>query len=236
MTDSILYQHGTLALLVPGLFRGTMRVGELMRHGDTGIGTLSGLDGELIMEAGKVYQVAASGQVRLVAADEMVPFANVHFADYRDAGSLGAQTYAALQTRIRELMGTQNAFYALRIQGRFSNVHTRAVAAQSEPYPSLVATAAAQHEFQAKDVAGTLSGYFSPALYAGAVSPGFHLHFLSADHQFGGHVLGAELTSGTVQLQRFDDFQLHLPNEDTDFQSVDLTGRDVLEQIHQAEN
>jgi acetolactate decarboxylase len=236
MTEATLYQHGTLALLVPGLFRGTMRVGELMQHGDTGIGTLTGLDGELVMEAGKVYQVAATGQVRMVGPDELVPFANVHFADYTDAGTLDKLAFTDLQAQLLELMGTQNAFYAVRIHGEFSHVHTRAVAAQSEPYPTLVATAAAQHEFHADDVEGTLSGYFSPALYAGAVSPGFHLHFLSDDHQFGGHVLGGELAEGAVQLQRFNDFQLHLPNDDADFKQADFIGSDVLDQIHQAEN
>ncbi|MFT9270106.1 MAG: acetolactate decarboxylase, partial [Liquorilactobacillus nagelii] len=38
-----LYQHGTLALLVPGLLTGTLTLKELMAHGDTGIGTGEGL-------------------------------------------------------------------------------------------------------------------------------------------------------------------------------------------------
>ena len=37
-----LYQHGTLALLVPGLLEGTTTIGELLTHGDTGIGTGEG--------------------------------------------------------------------------------------------------------------------------------------------------------------------------------------------------
>ena len=53
-------------MLVPGLFAGTQTVGELLQHGDTGIGTLTGLDGELIIQAGKVYQVNAQGKVREV--------------------------------------------------------------------------------------------------------------------------------------------------------------------------
>lgn len=34
-----LFQHGTLALLVPGLFDGTLPLSSLLEHGDTGIGT-----------------------------------------------------------------------------------------------------------------------------------------------------------------------------------------------------
>ncbi|EGF48647.1 alpha-acetolactate decarboxylase, partial [Lacticaseibacillus rhamnosus MTCC 5462] len=39
---------------------------------------------------------------------------------------------------------------------------------------------------------------FLPDLYAGAVSPGFHVHFLAADHSMGGHILGFELDSGEL--------------------------------------
>ena len=60
-----LYQHGTLALLVPGLLKGTITMGELLKHGDTGIGTGEGLDGELIILDGKPYHVHATGDVTL---------------------------------------------------------------------------------------------------------------------------------------------------------------------------
>ena len=41
MTNDVkrVYQHGTLALLIPGLFTGTMTVAELLTHGNFGIGT-----------------------------------------------------------------------------------------------------------------------------------------------------------------------------------------------------
>ena len=57
----VLFQHGTLALLVPGLLAGTMSIGELLQHGDTGIGTGAGLDGELIILEGNAYQINGQG-------------------------------------------------------------------------------------------------------------------------------------------------------------------------------
>lgn len=236
MKKSILYQHGTLALLVPGLFRGTERVGELLQHGDTGIGTLTGLNGELIIDRGTVYQVNATGKVRVVGEDEMVPFANVHHAAYESRGEISRLDYAALRAKLLSLIGTTNLFYAVRVHGQFRKVRTRAVAEQVEPYPTLTATAAAQSEFDAHDNVGTLSGYYSPALYAGAASPGFHLHYLSDDHQFGGHVLDATLSRGTVELQAFTDFQLHLPTEDSEFLAHDFSaGGDIVSEINKAE-
>ena len=39
-----------------GLYGGTMTVGELLEHGDLGLGTLDSIDGELIVLDGKAYQ------------------------------------------------------------------------------------------------------------------------------------------------------------------------------------
>ncbi len=39
-----------------GLYEGTMTIGELLKHGDLGIGTLDSVDGELIVLDGKAYQ------------------------------------------------------------------------------------------------------------------------------------------------------------------------------------
>lgn len=233
--ESTLYQHGTLALLVPGLLRGTQSVGELMQHGDTGIGTLTGLDGELIMAAGTVYQVNAAGQVRAVAADERVPFANVHRAAFEPAGTVKQLDYASLRAALAAKGPGENLFYAVRVHGTFQSVTTRAVAAQTEPYPTLTATAAAQSVFTQTDNVGTLSGYFAPKLYAGAAVPGFHLHYLSDAHDFGGHVLDAVVADATVELQVFTDLQLHLPADDADFRSANLDQADLNDQIAQAE-
>ena len=38
----MLYQHGTLGTLMAGLLDGTMEMNEILKHGDLGIGTLTG--------------------------------------------------------------------------------------------------------------------------------------------------------------------------------------------------
>lgn len=88
MNTDRLYQHGTLAMLVPGLFAGTQKIEELLQHGNTGIGTLTGLDGELVIIDSKVYQVNAQGAVREVGSEEEVPFANVHYQADKSVGKL----------------------------------------------------------------------------------------------------------------------------------------------------
>lgn len=234
MNANILYQHGTLGALVPGLLNGTQSLSELLAHGDFGIGTLTGLDGELIILAGVVYQVQASGQVRVIETGA-VPFSNVHWAAFPTARPAAAPDAAAAEAAMLKQVGTRNLFAAVRWHGRFAQVVSRAVKKQTRPYPGLAKTAADQAVFTRENVVGTLLGYWSPQLYAGMASPGFHLHFLSDDHDFGGHVLSFAGAAGELAVQRFSDVQLHLPAADPEFLAAALDG-DLVGDITKAEH
>ena len=56
-----LFQYNTLGALMAGLYGGTMTVGELLEHGDLGLGTLDSIDGELIVLDGRLIKLR--GQV-----------------------------------------------------------------------------------------------------------------------------------------------------------------------------
>ena len=136
-----LYQHGTLALLVPGLLEGTTTIGELLTHGDTGIGTGEGLDGELIILDGVAYKVGQSGVAERVPDDFTMPFANVHHAAFQyqcERRDIGLED---LNNRIVEANGRANTFFSVIVRGTFSFIKTRAVIKQQAPYPTLVEVA-----------------------------------------------------------------------------------------------
>ncbi len=44
-----LYQVSTAAALVQGVYAGAVRVSTLRQHGDLGLGTFEGLDGEMVV-------------------------------------------------------------------------------------------------------------------------------------------------------------------------------------------
>ncbi|MCK5739896.1 acetolactate decarboxylase, partial [bacterium] len=115
-----------------------------------------------------------------------------------------------------------NRFYAIQVHGTFSFIKTRSVPRQTEPYPPLAEVAKTQPEFEYEQTTGTLAGFRCPAFVKGINVPGYHLHFLSDDHQTGGHVLAFTLAHGTVQLDETTDFQLRLP-EGAAFEQTDLT-------------
>ena len=70
-----LFQYNTLGALMAGLYGGTMTVGELLEHGDLGLGTLDSIDGELIVLDGKAYQAKGSGdQPEIVEVSPGCPY------------------------------------------------------------------------------------------------------------------------------------------------------------------
>ena len=74
---STLFQVSTSTALVQGVYNGVVTIGELKQHGDFGLGTFDGLDGEMLAVDGRFYQVHGSGVVNEPADDLRVPFAVV---------------------------------------------------------------------------------------------------------------------------------------------------------------
>ena len=231
---NILYQHGTLALLVPGLLDGTITMKKLLSHGDTGIGTGEGLDGELVILDGTPYQVDSNGNVNIVKDDFTLPFANIHFGSYQPLTSVDGISQKELEEKILSLTSA-NTFFSIELHGQFTNVKTRAVKKSHKPYDTLAKTAESQSIFEKDTVTGTLLSYYSPEIFDGAAVGGFHHHFLSDKHDFGGHLLSFGTASGDVELQQFDTLEQHLPVKNQSYMDFDFSGEDILGDIHKSE-
>src|SRR5664279_5386180 len=72
-----LFQTSTIDALVQGVYDGDMTFGELRKHGDFGIGTFNGVDGEMIALDGHYYQITSDGKARPVRDEMRTPFASV---------------------------------------------------------------------------------------------------------------------------------------------------------------
>lgn len=64
---------------------------------------------------------------------------------------------------------------------------------QEPPYTRLIDSARRQPEETQEDVNGTVIGFFTPELFHGIGSGGFHIHFANDDRNFGGHILDFEV-------------------------------------------
>ncbi|WP_439425771.1 acetolactate decarboxylase [Oenococcus alcoholitolerans] len=231
----VLYQHGTLALLVPGLLDGTASIKDIMKHGDTGIGTGQGLDGELIFLNGIPYQINSKGKVQIVKDDFSVPFASAHFADFNFLNSPKNIKDQDLYKQVLKQSGLNNTFFAFLLKGTFKKIQTRAVEKSQKPYQTLLQTAKKQSVFSGQDIKGTLLSYYAPDLFNGVAVGGFHSHFLSDNKDFGGHVLNFELAEGELSLQVFDSLDQHLPIDNEDFMKHDFSTDNINSDLARSE-
>lgn len=232
-----LYQVALLQSLVQGYYDGIVTVGELKRHGDTGIGTFEGVNGEMIVLDGTVYQAVADGSIAIPADEETVPFSNVTFFDVDETLSLsGIADMAALQEAMNGAVNAlgANCFYMVKIDGTFDSIKVRSEYKQEKPYRALdVALAEDQTEFDYTDIRGTIVGLYCPDYMGGLNTPGWHFHFINEDRTRGGHVLQVSVREAEAAFDMTDGFEMALSRESA-FQEMELA-KDVNEAIHRAE-
>lgn len=229
------FQVSTIDALLAGVYDGSVTCRALLDHGDLGIGTFDGLDGEMIVLGGAVYQVRADGKVYRPDLSVKTPFATV--CRFQAAGSVRIEPgtdYEGVCKLIDGRFAGANLFRAVRIRGRFASVRTRSVPAQHKPYPPLTEVTARQPEFELKDVSGEIVGFRCPAYVKGVNVPGYHLHFISDDRGSGGHVLGFTLAEGTCEVDVLHRFCMVLPAEDEAFSRADLS-KDRSRELNAAE-
>jgi acetolactate decarboxylase len=211
VAHATVFQVSTAGALVQGVYDGVVTVRELKRHGDFGLGTFDGLDGEMLTLDGRVYQVRSDGTIHESPNDAKVPFAVMTWFKPGAAVELTAfDGFDDLVVRLDRLRRTDNLFYAASIAGCFRRVHTRA-ACKVASGVSLVDATAHQAEFTFSDVEGTIAGFWSPP-YARSVNvAGWHLHFLTNDHKGGGHVLDCAGPGAHARIEELDDLHIAIP-------------------------
>jgi len=142
------FQTSTIVSLVEGLYDGNVAYRDVMRHGNFGVGTFNALDGEMIALDGKYFHLRSDGSVSRVSGDELTPFAAVtRFRPDIDHNEAGSLTRPQCEYVIHRLAGSDNLFYALRVDGHFRAIRTRTVSKQSKPYPRLADAAASAPVF-----------------------------------------------------------------------------------------
>jgi acetolactate decarboxylase len=217
-----LFQVSTSRALVQGVYQEAVSSAVLLTHGDFGLGTFDDLDGEMVVLEGVVYQVRSDGSVHRVDGNAGTPFATVlHFSPDGTAALKSVPSFAELCAICDKHRISQNLFYAFRVDGVFSSMHTRAMQ-HTENGTSLTTAASVQPEFRFSDIEGTLVGFWSPQ-FAGSVDiPGYHFHFLAGDRTRGGHVLECAGESLSLQFEAVKEFHLSLPDSE-EFLRADLT-------------
>lgn len=206
-----LFQTSTVQALLTGAFDGDVTLGEVLEHGDLGLGTLNGLDGELIVLGGEAWK--ANLDCTLVRPDlcTATPYAVVvPFEPGEPIALRGPFFDSELQAHLGA-MASEGRPTAVRIDGRFEVVRIRSVPKQQPPYPPLSDVIAEQQVSELLDVSGTMMGFFFPDALDGIEMVGSHLHFLTDDRSRGGHVLGYTLLEASAHIDGATRLHVELP-------------------------
>ncbi len=224
--DNKIYQVSTLQALALGYSRAVISAGELLKEGDTGLGTFEDVNGEMIVMDGHCYRADQNGNVTVVEPETGVPFAAVaklygeqQFAlkDIKDIDSLRKE----LTRKIEEVFGL-NSMHIVRIDGEFEMVNARSEAPYRSHHITLKEVLGrTQKSFIYENIRGSLVGVYFPDYLDGINMPGWHLHFLSEDRSKGGHVFDVCIRDGTAKADKISNIYINLP-EDAAFDTYAL--------------
>ena len=82
-------------------------------------------------------------------------------------------------------------------------MHVRMIP-KSTPDTKFADVATHQPEYSRDNVVGTIVGFWTPEIFHGVSVAGYHLHFISDDLTFGGHVMDFVIKEGIIEVGAVD--------------------------------
>ncbi len=211
--DDTIFQVSTLNSLSAGNFDGNWTIGELKAHGDTGIGTFNGLDGEMIELNGNVYQIKSNGTVYLVNDSANTPFAmTVSFKTDKILILNSSMNLTQLEQFLNATVPSKNMFYSIKVIGTFDSVKARSPQKQNEPYPDLSTALKNQTIFNFNNITGTMVGFWCPQYASDVNLNDYHFHLISEDKNSGGHVIDCQLKGVIIEIDYIPEDNVLLSN------------------------
>lgn len=209
----ILFQISAFNKFSSGQYNGYITFDELAKHGDFGIGTLHGLNGEMIAIDGVFYQIPADGLPLKINSSSLTPYATVTFFEPDQIIQANSLNYSQLMQFINQSLSTKNVICGIKVNGDFEYAKARSVPIQTEPYLTLTEVISHQTIFNLTNISGIAAGFYFPDSMNGVDAMGYHLHFLSSDQLAGGHLLDCIIRNATIELDYTNKYTLVLPEK-----------------------
>lgn len=220
--DHVLFQTSPITALLNGVMNDNYTIGMIKRHGNFGLGTFNGVDGEMIFLNGKVYRVNNEGKVTQPDNKMKTPFTTELYFHADTVFQLkGNNNLSQLESFIGKWLPSKNYIYAIKISGDFQSVKARSEAKQTKPYSSLSDVLKNQSIFNLKNIKGTMVGFYFPDYLQTINAPGYHFHFISFDKKSGGHALDFTSENVKIEIETIHKIEMNLP-EGNDFRNAKL--------------
>ncbi|MBW1616038.1 MAG: acetolactate decarboxylase [Deltaproteobacteria bacterium] len=196
-----IYQFSIAELLAHGKYEGNASIEQLLNYGDFGLGTLNGLDGEVVITDGEAFTAKADGAIQKTSKTSMAPM--LFITDFSPDIKFKIDrkmSYQQIQNIINEKIPSENIFYAIKIKGFFKSLNCRSIAKQAKPYPPITEIRKNMTHLEYANINGTLIGFKSPAYIDKIGMPGYHFHFIDIDKTKGGHLFDFEAEQCIIEI------------------------------------
>ncbi len=210
---SALYQYSHAFIFEQKKYDGHYPAGNLKKHGNIGLGTFNGLNGELVMLEGECYQCIPKKPVKIAADDVLIPWGVVTaFTDNASKTTLENIThFSQLESKLSELTDMHNAPYVFHIQAEFNHLLLRQVIKQEKPYIlSLEEVYAESPPENIGPITADLVGFYIPEFMQGLQPKGLHFHGVTTDKQSGGHLADLSFKTATLTFEKITDIKVTL--------------------------
>ena len=217
------YHYSIWGAFVNRVFEGDLTCRELKENGDVGLGSYSRLDGEMVMLDGIPYKIEESGQVKVADDEELIVYANAtHFESENSYQLPEVTSYEMLREIIGQRLPSRNYFYAFKVHGSFAAMKCGGLAKQTPPFEKgLDVLIPNRPVFNRENVSGTMIGFFCPSFIGEINVAGFHMHFISDDRTFGGHVMELSGSDLSIEVDHMARYTFVLP-ESKAFENVEF--------------
>jgi acetolactate decarboxylase len=207
-----LYQLTPYNTFITGKYAGVIPYSELETHGDFGIGTFDGLDGEMIAVNGEFYQIPSTGIPRKADPAQTAPYATITYFQTDRTFTVSGLNYTQLKTYLDGQLGTSgDVIYGIKVSGSFDWAQTRSPQKQSTPYQNITEALKTQSVFNLTDVSASAVGFWFPSSMSGIDYAGYHIHFITDDKTAGGHLLDCIINNAIVKVDVINSYSLVLP-------------------------
>ena len=207
-----IYQTSPISALVNGFDNDSFTVAEIKKHGDFGLGTFNGVNGEMIILNGKVYRADYTGKISMPDNSWQSPFVTeIYFHADTSITLKDTLSFSSLENFINKIFPSKNIICAIKIEGLFKYVQYRSEKKQTAAYSNIVDVIKQQFIYNMSNINGTMVGFYYPDYLKDVNAAGYHFHFLSLDKKLGGHVLNLMTKNIKIQIEYADNLDMRVP-------------------------
>ena len=123
---------------------------------------------------------------------------------------------------------------SIKIKGHFKHMHVRMIP-KSNADIKFADVATRQPEYEVDNISGTIVGIWTPEMFHGVSVAGYHLHFISDDLTFGGHVMDFVIENGIIEVGPVDQLDQRFPVQDRQYLFAKFNVDEMREDITKAE-